>query len=84
MTVQELNRDIKRLVFNINKKKGTPEYYNYIQTGVKKEFTRLYHADSSFTSLTKNSLLIMLRLNVRYRFIEFHQFGLMINVNGID
>ena len=76
MTSKELNRDIKRLTKLVGTdKEYTPEF--------EKEFRRLYYADSSMEYLNADSMRIMLRLNVRKRFIPFHQFGLMININGI-
>jgi len=76
MTNKELNRDIKRLskVFG-TEKAHTPEF--------EKEFRRLYYADTSMKYLNAQSMRIMLRINVRHRFIACHQFGLMININGI-
>lgn len=81
MTKQELNRDIKRLHKAIANKSSNPdgEYYKYIETTAKNEFTRLYHAADNFEALTKQSILIMFRLNLRHRFVAFHNFGLTIN-----
>lgn len=76
MTKQELNRDIKRLTKLVGTdKEHTPEF--------EKEFRRLYYADSSMEYLNVESIKTLLRLNVRHRFIPFHQFGLMIEINGI-
>lgn len=82
MTKQELNRDIKRLNNSIKKleNKDNKVYFEFIENEAKKEFKRLYHADSEFKYANKQSILIMLRLNVRHRFILFHQFGLMIEI----
>ncbi len=75
MTKSELNRDIKRLA----KQFGT----DYAQTeAFEKEFKRLYYADSDFQYNNKDSVLTMLRINLRHRFIALHQFGLNITVNG--
>lgn len=76
MTKHELNRDIKRL----SKKVGTDkEYTPEFET----EFKRLYHADTSMQSLNADSMRIMVRLNLRHRFIALHSFGLMININNV-
>lgn len=71
MTKQELNRDVKRLA---NK------HTNMNEADLNKEFKRLYYADSNFEYMNLNSLKMMLRLNLRYRFVPLHQFGLMINL----
>ena len=76
MTPKELNRDIKRLTKLVGTdKEYTPEF--------EKEFKRLYYADTEMSYLNVESVKTLLRLNVRHRFIPFHQFGLMININGI-
>jgi hypothetical protein len=83
MTNQELNRDIKRLVKNCGKlnavEQSTPEFTKAFEA-CNKEFRRLYGADGNFSAMTRQNILYMLRLNVRHRFIGFHQFGLMINL----
>ena len=71
MTKQELNRDIKRLYKNI-----TPNNSEQFE----EEFRRLYFADKSFEYTNLNNLKIMFRLNLRYRFIALHQFGLSIDL----
>jgi hypothetical protein len=80
MTTQELNRDIKRLVASIKKKQGTPEYYDYTANEAKAEFMRLFRADQEFRYMNKHSIRMMLRLNVLYRYVPFHHFGIMINL----
>jgi len=81
MTNQELNRDIKRLYNEINKAsiKADDLCYAYIEQA-KKEFTRLYYADRGFQVLTKQSILIMLHLNLRFRIVPLHTFGIYINL----
>jgi len=87
MTTKELNRDIKRLekeIFkmsqNCEKTGNNDEYFFYIANDAKKEFTRLFHADATFEYMNRESVLIMLRLNLRHRFIQLHQFGSAINL----
>lgn len=79
MTKQELNRDITRLYKYVNKLMNNPsdEYYQ-AEPEIKKEIQRLYYADKSLNSLTKKSILILLRLNIRFRAIPLHSFGLHI------
>ena len=45
------------------------------------EFKRLYFADKEFEAMNKESIKIMFRLNLRYRIIPFHAFGLFINID---
>lgn len=71
MTKQELNRDVKRLA---NK------HIEMQEQDVIKEFKRLYYADSNFEYMNLNSLKMMLRLNLRYRVIALHIFGININL----
>ena len=71
MTKQELNRDIKRLANN---------HATMNEADLNKEFKRLYYADSNFEYMNLNSLKMMLRLNLRYRVIALHFFGININL----
>lgn len=71
MTKQELNRDIKRLANN---------HHNMEEADVKNEIKRLYYADSTFEYMNLNSIKMLLRLNLRYRVIALHVFGLHIDL----
>lgn len=71
MTAQELNRDIKRLSKN---------HDSMSESDLQKEFKRLYYADSDFEYMNLNSVKMMLRLNLRYRFVALHHFGININL----
>lgn len=79
MKTSELNRDIRRLNSEIKKNSATGGH-QYIESYAKKEFKRLYAADNQFIYMNKQSVLIMLRLNLRYRFVPLHQFGLYIEI----
>lgn len=86
MTIKELNRDIKRLARNISKKSTEPSndlYFKYISGEAKKEFMRLYGADQDFTAMNRDSILIMLRLNIAHRFVPLHTFGLLIELTEL-
>lgn len=72
MTIQELNRDIKRLCKNAE---------NLTELERNTEFKRLYFADKEFEAMNKESIKIMFRLNLRYRIIPLHAFGLSINID---
>jgi len=84
MTKQELNRDIKRLLKTVSNIKKDGQYHDNIEKIVKPEFMRLYLADRSFEYMNKDSIKIMLRLNLRYRFEAHHQFGRQISFKGTD
>lgn len=71
MTNRELNRDIKRLI--------KLDMSNDFKLQL--EFHRLYDADRSFEAMSKQSIRIMMRLNIRHRFVAFHTFGLHIDLN---
>jgi len=86
MTPQELNRDIKRLlkaiVKRVEEKHETGcqidiyrEFYN--------EYKRLYYTDREFEDMNRQSIRIMVRLQIKYRFITHHHFGLHITVEGL-
>lgn len=74
MTKQELNKDIKRF----KKVFDSMEPVDLDEAG--KEFRRLYGADKKFEYMTKANILFMLRINLRYVFVELHHFGLMIQL----
>jgi hypothetical protein len=82
MTKQELNRDVKRLVKSIKSLDNTnlDTYYKQVNEIISKEFKRLYYADDSFSSLSANNIRMMLRINLKFRFIPFHNFGLNIDL----
>lgn len=76
MTKQELNRDCKRLL-----KLAIENSRNLESEGqIRSEIQRLYCADREFRALNRQSILILLRLNLRYRAIPLHNFGLFIEL----
>lgn len=83
MTTKELNNKIRKLYNEVSKLQSEQSnldvFFSIIDTEIKPKYTTLYYADDSFKSLTKESILILIKLNLRYRFIPFHQFGLNIN-----
>lgn len=87
MTTLELNKAIKSLNNYIKGIKQAAEmmedntaYFRDIDKVAKPEFIRLLNADSSFKSLTAESIRILLRLNLSHRFVAFHTFGLFIEL----
>lgn len=88
MTKNQLNSDVKKLAKNIAKARANFEadqdkYFKYIDQDARKEYLRLFDADSTFEYMGKLSILIMLRLNLRHRFIELHRFGSHINLEKL-
>lgn len=81
MTAQQLNRDIKHLK-NLSLKISKTMFDSEI-ISFKKEFNRLYFADSKFEVMNKKSVLIMFRLNLRFRFHALHSFGIHINLEEL-
>lgn len=87
MTNQELNRDVKRMLSKMKKRnildkdlKDLETWFSFIEHEIRPEFKRLYFADQKFEIMNKSSILIMFRLNLKYRFIPFHAFGLEIEL----
>ncbi|MEX0594967.1 MAG: hypothetical protein WD512_00580 [Candidatus Paceibacterota bacterium] len=84
MTNRQLNRDVKRLLKAHRERrrefqKGNVDKGWEIEKEIQSEIRRLYYADTKLEYISKNNLLIMLRLNLRYRAITLHHFG-----NAID
>lgn len=82
MTTKELNKAVEALNSEIHRMSFEPLdiYLDYLENGAKPEFTRLYGADNTMESLNKRNILVMFRLNLKHRFIPFHNFGLFINL----
>jgi hypothetical protein len=78
MTNQEYNRDVKRLRKEVAKHTSTltPEKENEL----KKEFMRLYYVDTKFEIANKETILTLFRINLRFRFIPLHLFGIKIDL----
>jgi len=70
MTTKETNRDIKRLWNKRLSMLNTDEYFKYIDGEYKKEFLRLYRADSKAEYINYNSFRAMHRMNQCHRFIN--------------
>ena len=79
MTNAELNRDIRRLARRVETLQNTEKIFEYLDE-VKAELSRLYYADDEFTAMNKQSVLILLRLNLRFRVIPLHLFGINVEI----
>ena len=80
MTSLELNRDIKRLNKAIKKAEKDNTFKCDIKEQFKSEFFRLYHADNKAEYMNKQSVLIMFRLNLSYRFQSLHLFFINVEI----
>lgn len=92
MTSSELNRDIKRLAkrfkifYNENTNNWTNEDWDkHIKKDkeIEKEFIRLYGADDKFESMNISSIICMLVINHKRKYIPQHIFGLNINFDKL-
>lgn len=77
MTASELNKAVKKLNSELYRMsfEDQNKYFEYIAKEARDEFIRLYYADKTLESLTKRNILVMFRLNLKHRFIAFHNFG---------
>ena len=87
MYVTTLNRKIRNVLkrhlkLDKNPSKDMDFYYVEIEK-IKKEAHDLYLADSGFKSMSRQSVLILFRLNLMYRFRALHQFGLNIELKEL-
>lgn len=87
MNKREYNRDVKRLKNKVvkftAKGEATREDLDTFENEVKAELSRLYYADTNFEYATKQSVLILFRLNLRFRVVQLHMFGIFINLEDI-
>jgi len=83
MTLRQLNNRIKILAQRHHHEsfKDIDTFFKYIENEFKPEFKTCYNA-ADLQDLSKESILILLRLNLRHRVIELHQFGININYNN--
>lgn len=77
MTARELNNAVKKLNSELYRMsfEDTDKYLEYVEKEAKNEFIRIYCADKTLERLSKRNILVMFRLNLRHRFIAFHNFG---------
>ena len=82
MTTAQLNKDIKKLNSEIYRHSFMDKeiYSEYISSEAYKEFARVYMADVQFKYINKESVLILLSLNLKHRFIPLNNFGISIEL----
>lgn len=80
MTIRQLNNRIKVMAQRHYHEsfKDNETFFDYIEKEFKPEFKTCYNA-ANLEDLSKESILILLRLNIRHNVINFHQFGNQIN-----
>lgn len=69
MEKRELNKQIKNLLKIKDRQK------------LEEEFNRLYYVDRPMEYMNKESIKIMIRMNLKYRIIPIHLFGIHIDYN---
>lgn len=74
MTTKELNLSVRRLKKKYKTMKS--DDYNFMVSEIK----RIYYADPEFKYLNRNSILILLKLNLIFRVMPFRQFGIKIEL----
>lgn len=76
--MENLNKEWKKLLSNVLFHERNKSEYKELN----EKFLELYHQDNQFKICNKTSILIALRINLKYRIILLHSFGL--NINLID
>ena len=80
MTIQQLNKDIKRLYKdiqiakskgNVSLEDGNKVYFDYIDKIAKPEFTRLYYADRGMVYMNRLSIKLMLSMNISHALMSW-------------
>lgn len=84
MTTRQLNNRIKVMAQRHYHEsfKETETFLKYVDTEFFPEFITCYNA-ANLEDLSKESILILLRLNLRHIVINFHQFGIDINYSKL-
>jgi len=75
MDAKTINKDIANLVATI-KNMDESEKFAFESQEIKEEFFRIYRADKKFELMNKKSVLLMMRMNLRFRFEPLHMFGI--------
>ena len=87
MTNKEINRDIKRMWKKFDEIRdnlnahaiNTKEYGELIEEKIRPEYLRLAHADNSFKTMNRKSILILIIINRKFQFERQFRFGLNID-----
>lgn len=82
MTAQQINNKAKQLHNKVVAldKLDNDTYFEVLEKEIKPLFLEIYNSNKTFELMNKQSVLIMLVLNNRFRIIPFHMFGININL----
>lgn len=85
MTTRQLNNKIKKLgiKFYSQSQKPAEEFFNWLEAEGKSEFIDLYNADREMKYISKESVLILMRLNLSHHIIAAHQFGIHVELKNL-
>ena len=80
--IRKLGRDYKKNQKTVSDTTNKEIWHKFGEENTRqvKEFKRLYRADDTFEYMNRNSILIMIRLNLSMRAIELHRFGMGIEL----
>ncbi len=78
-----LNQRIKHLLNRANKYRATGLIDGGEEDAIREEIRRCYYEDETFYGVSKKSVIILLRLNLSYRAIQLHHFGLSIKLEKL-
>ena len=73
-----LNRDVRRLYRDYNTWRGEDIYNEVRERILKQEFQRLYDSDPTMSMFNRNSILMMLRMNLTLAQVPSHRYGMQI------
>ena len=76
-SIAVLNQKEKEIVRNGN---DLDAYFTKVKKEIQPKYIELYRQDLKFKYISKKSILILLRLNLRHRFVPLHTFGLMCEI----
>jgi hypothetical protein len=79
MTARQLNARVRKLRDRVIDMElyHDSHYYDTLRA-IHDEFSLIYSAAPDFKGISRQNILIMFRINMKYRFISFHQFGINI------
>lgn len=76
MNNRELNRSVKRLYKRAVFKRMTT---HILEAEIKPEFLNLYYLDKGFERFNKDSILMLIAINLRHKFMPVEKLGSDIN-----
>jgi len=84
--IKQLNDDIKSFYddceYHVNNDEPD-DFIDWLESSAKNRFLKLYLKDDLFLYISRESILILLKLNLKYRFLSLHNFGNRIDLKRI-